>query len=187
MITRAQARNNKGISSVQQAPSTRITKPKAKTKAQSASKTKAKSTSKTPASNMRLFDKLSEKDIIETAARKAAENHMHLNIHKFTPTINQAVRISVNLALEQAIPKIVDQVVKEIEAKQLTSQAGSSTSPANNGVVYRTITACEVQKVKAAVPAVTWRRCPKGHQYAVGECGSPAVHGKCIECKVNLR
>ncbi|KAJ2062276.1 hypothetical protein GGI17_002514 [Coemansia sp. S146] len=191
MITRAQARNIKSISSVQQAPSTRVIKPKAKTeaktKAKPVRKTKAKSTCKTPASNMRLFGKSSEKDIIETAARKAAENHMHLNIHKFTPTINQAVRISVNLALEQAIPKIVDQVVKEIEAKQLANQVGSSTSPANNGVVYRTITACEVQKVKAAVPAVTWRGCPKGHQYAVGECGSPAVQGKCIECKANLR
>ncbi|KAJ2045840.1 hypothetical protein GGI08_006695 [Coemansia sp. S2] len=192
MITRAQARNNKGISSVQQTSSTRVTKPKAKPKAKPVSKakpkakSKAKPTSKTPDSTMRLFGKSSEKDIIETAARKAAENHMHLNIHKFTPTINQAVRISVNQALEQAVPKIIEQVVKEIEAKQITSQVGPSTSPASNDVVYRAVTACEIQKVKAAVPAVKWRGCPKGHQYAVTACGIPIVPGKCIECKANL-
>ncbi|KAJ2044772.1 hypothetical protein GGH13_009574 [Coemansia sp. S155-1] len=111
---------------------------------------------------------------------------MHLNIHKFTPTINQAVRISVNQALEQAVPKIIEQVVKEIEAKQITSQVGPSTSPASNDVVYRAVTACEIQKVKAAVPAVKWRGCPKGHQYAVTACGIPIVPGKCIECKANL-
>ncbi|KAJ2860270.1 hypothetical protein GGH94_005615 [Coemansia aciculifera] len=141
---------------------------------------------KTPAPTMPLFGKSSEKGIIETAARKAAENHMHLNIHKFTPTINQAVEISVNQALDKSIPKIVDQVVKEMEARQIASQVGTSISSANKGVVYRTITAGEVQAVMAAIPGVTWHQCLNGHQYAVGECGNPIVQGKCIECRESL-
>ncbi|KAJ2018009.1 hypothetical protein GGI13_005206 [Coemansia sp. RSA 455] len=142
---------------------------------------------KTPALAMPLFGKSSEKDIIETAARKAAENHMHLNIHKFTPTINQAVEISVSQALDKSIPKIVEQVVKEIETRKIASQVGPSISSASKGVVYRAITASEVQSVMAAIPGVTWRQCLNGHHYAVGECGNPTVQGKCIECKVNLR
>ncbi|KAJ2734049.1 hypothetical protein IW152_002595 [Coemansia sp. BCRC 34962] len=185
MITRARACSiKKGTSSTllpSPAPATkprttpkRITKPKAKP----ASKPKAKP--KTPAADMCLLGKSPEMKTIEAAARKAAENHMHLNIHKFTPTINQAVRISVTHALDEAIPKIVQQVVREIETKQ--------TSPliANQRGTHQAITASEVQSVKAAVPSVVWLKCPLGHQYAVGECGKPAVQGKCIECKAQL-
>ncbi|KAJ2330373.1 hypothetical protein GGH91_006683, partial [Coemansia sp. RSA 2671] len=88
---------------------------------------------------MRLFGKSPEKEVIESAARKAAENHMHLSIHKFTPTINQAVRISAAQALDEAIPKIVQQVVREIEAKQ------ASSSTANQRVTHQAITAGEVR------------------------------------------
>ncbi|KAJ2023069.1 hypothetical protein GGI06_001561 [Coemansia sp. S85] len=189
MITRAKARSDKKDTSSALQPSParetkpnttpkRISKPKAKTKAKPTSKPKPKP--KTPTADMRLFGKSPEKEVIESAARKAAENHMHLNIHKFTPTINQAVRISVAQALDEAIPKIVQQVVREIEAKQ------ASSSTANQRVTHQAITAGEVRSVKAAVPSVCWLKCPQGHQYAVGECGRPAVQGKCIECKAKL-
>ncbi|KAJ2439624.1 hypothetical protein GGF42_007894 [Coemansia sp. RSA 2424] len=180
MITRAKARRNKGTFSAQQSIATAtvtatIAAPRV---------AKSKPMCKTPV--MPLFGKSSEKDIIESTARKAAENHMHLNIHKFTPTINQAVKIAVRQELDDAIPKIVEQVIKVIEAKQIAAQVGTSTPSTSNGMVYRTITAAETRTVMAAVPAVTWRQCPKGHCYAVGDCGKPVQAGKCIECKENL-
>lgn len=28
-----------------------------------------------------------------------------------------------------------------------------------------------------------WYKCPKGHFYAIGDCGAPNQAGNCIECK----
>ncbi|KAJ2746219.1 hypothetical protein GGI20_001499 [Coemansia sp. BCRC 34301] len=174
MLTRSKSCKSKDISSAQSSAVV-ATAPKV---------TKKRPVNKPPA--MPIFGKSSEKDIIESTARKAAENHMHLNIHKFTPTINQAVKIAVRQALDEAIPKIVEQAVKNIEAKQVASQVGTSVSSMSNSVVYRTVTTGEAQTVMSAVPAVIWRQCPNGHRYAVGECGRPAQVGLCIECKARL-
>ncbi|KAJ2459638.1 hypothetical protein GGI02_005852, partial [Coemansia sp. RSA 2322] len=118
---------------------------------------------------------------IESAARKAANDYMHLNITRFTPTINQAVRISVTQALEEAVPDIVQKVVKEIELKQASTS--SSSAPLTNGMPFQHVTPQELKEVKAALPGVFWYKCPRGHDYAVGECGRPVVHAQCVDCK----
>ncbi|KAJ2764786.1 hypothetical protein IWQ56_004355 [Coemansia nantahalensis] len=51
---------------------------------------------------------------------------------------------------------------------------------------YRTVTQAEIRMVQAAMPGVTWRHCANGHMYAVGECGNPAMRGRCLECNIAL-
>ncbi|KAK3256804.1 hypothetical protein CYMTET_34083, partial [Cymbomonas tetramitiformis] len=40
-----------------------------------------------------------------------------------------------------------------------------------------------VRTLRLEMSHLTWYKCPKGHMYAVGECGGPMQLGRCPECK----
>ncbi|KAJ2538175.1 hypothetical protein EV175_006519, partial [Coemansia sp. RSA 1933] len=51
---------------------------------------------------------------------------------------------------------------------------------------YQMVTPAEIKSVMRALPGVSWRTCTKGHMFAVGECGSAVVNGRCIECNESV-
>ncbi|KAJ2341524.1 hypothetical protein IWW50_006489, partial [Coemansia erecta] len=63
---------------------------------------------------------------------------------------------------------------KQVVAGSSSVQASGSSTICNSGLYYeyRTVTQAEIASVMAALPGVTWKRCPKNHLYAVGECGN---------------
>ncbi|KAJ1954017.1 hypothetical protein EC988_002661 [Linderina pennispora] len=61
-----------------------------------------------------------------------------------------------------------------------------SKKPVPPAVQYLPVTPSEISMVKQAMGRVTWHRCPNGHQFSVGECGTVAVTASCMECHALL-
>ncbi|KAJ2779382.1 hypothetical protein H4R18_004050 [Coemansia javaensis] len=97
---------------------------------------------------------------------------------------------AVNDAIADAIDKISEGVCRRVTetlektlSRMLRESRASSTAVASPGYEYRPVSYEEIAQVKRALPQVTWRSCPRGHLYAVGECGSAVVTAVCMECR----
>ncbi|KAJ2801584.1 hypothetical protein H4R20_003613 [Coemansia guatemalensis] len=93
-----------------------------------------------------------------------------------------ADRVSERVS-ERMVPKTqINTAMVRHQTNGILSTAGSAFSH----IQYQPITQEEISSVMAALPGVTWRRCHKGHLYAVGECGNPVVSSRCLECKERI-
>ncbi|KAJ1722757.1 hypothetical protein LPJ53_002855 [Coemansia erecta] len=128
-----------------------------------------------------VFDASGLEDMVNKAAQKSIDE---LVIHAINSSVASAVNEAVSKSVEIAVKEAVSAATKELSiASSLSVSGPPSTSKTKTKL---SVTNKEMLSVKKAIPNVSWLQCPNSHWYAVGECRTPAINARCIDCNAHI-
>ncbi|KAJ2786751.1 hypothetical protein GGI15_001280 [Coemansia interrupta] len=126
-------------------------------------------------------DDCSLDDMVHKAIQKSIDE---LVIHAINNSVKTAVNEAVSKSVDIAVKEAVSAATRELNlVSSLSASSASSTSKTETKL---SVTNKEIISVKKAIPNVSWHQCPNSHWYAVGECRTPAVNAKCIDCNAHI-
>eukprot|EP00057_Strongylocentrotus_purpuratus_P016845 XP_011671319.1 PREDICTED: NFX1-type zinc finger-containing protein 1 [Strongylocentrotus purpuratus] len=114
------------------------------------------------------------------ANREAKRFHLALNLFK--------ILVKKPAARDKASEEVKAAELQLFDGKAMTAQRANEVNDLLKKIDYKSgglgISEKERKEIVAAIGLTTghWLKCPRGHVYAIGECGGAMETGKCPEC-----